>query len=289
MGAIARSPRILAAVRWISAAVIVLGLLAIVRALPVARGIELLRDRADGLGPPGMLVFGLAYVMAALLFVPGSALTLAAGAVFGPGWGTLVVSLASTSAAALAFLIARYFAREKVAALARKHPRFHAVDRAIGARGWRIVALLRLSPAMPFSAGNYLYGLTAVRFWPYVAASWLGMLPGTFLYVYLGHAGGAGLSAVGAERGGGRSAGEWAMLAVGLAATVVVTVYVTRVARRALREQGGLGADEIAPDAERAEEAGGGSLRGTAALALAALVVGSAASWAIVNSTTTGP
>ena len=234
-------------IRWASYLAILVGLIVIVRTLPVGRGVLALRGWVDGLGFLGMAVFALAYILAALLFIPGSALTLAAGAVFGLTFGTAVVSVASTTAAALAFLIARYLARDKMEHLARRHRKFGAMDRAIGEGGWRIVALLRLSPAVPYSAGNYLYGLTAIRFWPYVLASWLAMLPGTFLYVYLGYAGTAGLRAT---EGSSRGPGEWTLLAVGLLATIAVTIYITKLARRALREQAQLEEKDEPMDAE---------------------------------------
>jgi hypothetical protein len=122
------------------------------------------------------------------------------------------------------------------------------VDRAIAEGGWKVVALLRLSPAMPFSAGNYLFGLTAVSFWPYVLASWAAMLPGTFLYVYLGHAGRV------AAAGTARSPAEWALLGVGLLATIAVTVYVTRLARRAMSRQGGLAGEPAAVETAKEKE-----------------------------------
>ena len=137
----------------------------------------------------------------------------------------------------MAFLIARYVARNKVAERAHSNRHFGAIDRAIDEGGWKIVSLLRLSPAIPFNLQNYLYGLTPVRFWPYVLTSWLAMLPGTLLYVYIGHVTGA---AVGGQRE--RSTMKWAMLAIGLLATVAVTVYVTRLAKRKLKEQ----IDEVA-------------------------------------------
>jgi len=146
--------------------------------------------------------------------------------------GTITVSIGSTLGASLAFLIARYGARNKIAAMADRNRSFGAIDRAIAEGGWKIVALLRLSPAIPFNVQNYLHGLTSIRFWPYVVTSWLAMLPGTFLYVYLGHITGA---AVGAKRA--RTPAEWAMLGVGLLATVIVTVYITRLARSKLNEQ----------------------------------------------------
>ena len=228
-------------VNGISFIVLVACLILLVRVLPVDRAVQALQGGVDRLGVLGPAVFAVAYILAGLLFVPGSALTLASGALFGLIWGTAIVSIASTITAALAFLIARYIAREKVRRAAERNRSFAAIDHAIGKGGWRIVAMLRLSPAVPFSLGNYLYGLTSIRFWPYVLASWLCMLPGTFMYVYIGHLGAQGLQAA----GGGSNAvgvGKTVLLVAGLAATVVVTVYVTRLARRALSEQGALAA-----------------------------------------------
>ena len=159
---------------------ILAGAVLLLRALPLQAALLRLEQAARSLGGLGLAVYGLGYAAAALLFVPGSALTLGAGALFGLLPGLAVVSVASTTAAALAFLVARHLARRRVEALARSYPRFRAVDRAIAEGGWKVVALLRLSPAMPFSAGNYLFGLTAVGFWPYVATSWVAMLPATF-------------------------------------------------------------------------------------------------------------
>jgi uncharacterized membrane protein YdjX (TVP38/TMEM64 family) len=232
-------------VRWISVALIVLGLLLIARHVPVEAAVQALQGQIDKLGLWGPVLFGLVYVILVLLLVPGSALGLAAGALFGPLLGTVVVSLASTTAAALAFLISRYLARDRVARVLARSARLGAIDRAVSEGGWKIVALLRLSPAVPFTLQNYLYGLTGIHFWPYVLTSWLTMLPGTFLYVYLGHAGRVGLEAAAGARQ--RSPAEWAFLGLGLVATVAVTVYVTRLARKAIREQAPLAPAEALP------------------------------------------
>ncbi len=218
---------------WIALAILAAGLLLIGRQVPVGPALIELETWVAGLGPWGPVVFGLIYVAAVVLLVPASVLTLIAGALFGLGVGTIVVSLSSTLGAALSFLIARYLARDAIARRLSQTPRFAAIDRAIAENGWKIVAMLRLSPAVPFNIQNYLYGLTGIRFWPYVLTSWIAMLPGTFLYVYLGHAGRIGLEA--ASGGGTRTRGpaEWGMLAVGLLATVAVTIYLTRLARRA--------------------------------------------------------
>lgn len=224
--------------RWVRlASLLIIGasLIALIRLLPADHLVAMLSSTVEQLGAWGPVLFGAAYVLAAVLFVPGSALTLAAGALFGLWWGTVTVSLASTTAAGVAFLIGRYLARDSVRRWADQSPKFTAIDAAIGERGWKIIALLRLSPAVPFSLGNYLYGLTAIRFWPYVITSWLAMLPGTIMYIYLGYAGRAGIAAA-ATGTTTRSPGQWALLVIGLLATIVVTVYVTRIARKAIKE-----------------------------------------------------
>lgn len=217
--------------KWIGAALAAGALFAAWRLLPVEDWLQRFQQWVEGLGAAGGFLFGLIYVVAALLFVPGSLLTLAAGVAFGMVWGTVIVSLSATLAAAAAFLIARYAARPRVEKLARRNQKFGAVDRAIEKNGWKVVALLRLSPVVPFSLSNYLYGLTAIRFLPYVLTSWLAMLPGTFLYVYLGSIG-RGLGS-----GGRRTTGEWVLLGAGLAATAIVTVVLARVARKELKKE----------------------------------------------------
>jgi uncharacterized membrane protein YdjX (TVP38/TMEM64 family) len=266
--------------RTASFVAIVVSLIGIARLVPIDRLLSLLAVQIEQLGYWGPLLFGIAYVVAAVLFVPGSALTLAAGAIFGLGWGTLTVSLAATTAAALAFLISRYLFRPWVSAWAERHARFHAIDRAIAQGGWKIIALLRLSPLLPFSLGNYLFGVTAIRFWPYVLASWIFMLPGTFLYIYLGYAGRAGLAAAAGVEAGW-TAGQWAMLAIGLLATATVTVYISRLAARAIREQTRLGEPPpaAAPMPRTSAVAPVASARPPFALALLAAVLIIGAVW----------
>lgn len=232
----ATANRYVPALKWLLVAVAFVSLALLLRRLPVGPAVQRLEGWIDELGFWGPLVYGLIYVAAVVALVPGSALTLAAGALFGLVGGTVVASLASTTGAALAFLIGRYLARDRVATKLHHYPRFEAIDKAIGESGWRIVALLRLSPAVPFNVQNYLYGVTSIRFWTCVLTSWLTMLPATFLYVYLGHLGRESLDAAagGAERS--RSPAEWAMLIVGLLATLAVTVYLTYLARKALRQ-----------------------------------------------------
>jgi uncharacterized membrane protein YdjX (TVP38/TMEM64 family) len=125
------------------------------------------------------------------------------------------------------------FARDKIEQTVGSNQKFKQIDRAIGEQGAKLIFLLRLSPLIPFNLSNYLYGLTAVKFWPYFLASWIGMLPSTLLYVYLGAAGKAGLNAA-VGQSSGRAPWEYALFGIGLIATVVVTIWVTRIARKAL-------------------------------------------------------
>lgn len=187
----------------------------------------------EGLGFWGPAVFMLGYALATVAFVPGSLLTLSAGAVFGLGAGVVYVFAGASLGATLAFLVSRYLARGAVERRFAGDARFAAIDRAVAEQGLKIVTLLRLSPVFPFNALNYALGLTRVSLRHYVIAC-LGMLPGTLLYVYSGKVVGD-LAALAAGATTARGAGYWALLGTGMVATVVVTVLVTRTARRALR------------------------------------------------------
>jgi uncharacterized membrane protein YdjX (TVP38/TMEM64 family) len=188
----------------------------------------------DGLGPWGPAAFVLGYALAVVCFVPGSLLTLAAGAIFGLVEGTVLVLLAATIGSTAAFVLSRTVARDAIARRVEGDRRFAAIDRAIEREGRRIVFLLRLSPVFPFTLLNYALGLTRVRLVDYVVAS-VGMLPGTVLYVYSGKVAGD-LATLAGGAAVPRGAGYWAVIALGFAATLIVTILVTRVARRALRE-----------------------------------------------------
>ena len=143
-------------------------------------------DWVQHIGPWGTVLFGAAYVPAALLFVPGSLLTLAAGFLFGLVKGTVIVSLGSTAGAAAAFLVARKVAHHWVVRRLAGRPRLAAIGRAVETEGFKIVLLTRLSPVFPYNVLNYAFGLTSVPVGKYMLASWIGMLPGTIMYVYLG-------------------------------------------------------------------------------------------------------
>jgi uncharacterized membrane protein YdjX (TVP38/TMEM64 family) len=197
-----------------------------------------LRTWITAQGPAGIVLYGLVYALLTVLFVPAWPLTVGAGAAYGVLLGTIVVSVSSVTGAALAFLLARYLLRSRVERWVAGNQRFAAIDRAVGRQGWKIVALTRVSPVFPFNLQNYAYGLTAVGFWPYLLASWLAMLPGTLLYVYLGAVGVGVAEAATGTVDWVRTGLQW----LGLAATLAVTLLVTRIARRALAASAGTGA-----------------------------------------------
>ncbi len=221
--------------KWIGVAVAVVVLIIAVKFLPVTTWLRHFTDWIKGLGPLGIILYMGVYAVATVLFLPGWIFTVGAGIAFGLLWGTFAAICGATIGASLAFLLSRYVARDSISKRFGKNKKFNQIDAAIGKQGWKMVGLLRLSPLIPFNLSNYLYGLTAIAFVPYVIASFVGMLPGTLLYVYLGTVGKIGLEA--SKGGTHRSPLEYAFLAFGLLATVVVTVFVTRAAKSALKSK----------------------------------------------------
>lgn len=217
-------------IRWVSWMVIAAGVAQLFRALPAQQIVTDMHAWATDLGAWAPVIFGIGLVVGALLLVPTVALTLPAGATFGPWVGALTISLATTLAAAVAFIIARSLARQRLLAACEDDARFAAVDSAVGTSGWKLIALFRLSLAVPFGLSNYAFGLSSVRFVPYLITTWISMLPACLLYGWLGHLGSTGLA------GGALDGSPWqfVVLAVGLLATALATVYAHRLFRVAL-------------------------------------------------------
>lgn len=220
--------------KWIALGLGLIVLSVAISFLPVTEWVKAFTDWIRHLGITGAFIFIGVYAVAAVLFLPGAIFTIAAGLVYGIIGGTAVALAGATLGAGLAFLVARYLLRARIEKFAKKNKRFGAIDDAVGQQGWKIVGLLRLSPLIPFNVSNYFYGVTSIGFWPYLLASAIGMLPGTLLYAYLGAIGQAGLS--GGKKG--HSPLEWTFLGFGLLATVAVTVFVSRVAKKALQKTG---------------------------------------------------
>jgi uncharacterized membrane protein YdjX (TVP38/TMEM64 family) len=215
----------------------IIALFLAMRFLPVQQWLLSFNDWVGHMGAVGVFVFILVYAVATVLMAPGSILTIGAGFAFGLWKGFLAVSAGATLGASLAFLVARFIARDKIAAIAQRNEKFRNIDSVIGKQGAKLIFLLRLSPVIPFNLSNYFYGLTAVRFWPYVLASWIGMMPGTFLYVYIGTAGKAAVAAAAGGEAVKHGWQYWTFLGIGLVATLVVTIWVTKIARDALKSQ----------------------------------------------------
>jgi uncharacterized membrane protein YdjX (TVP38/TMEM64 family) len=187
------------------------------------------------LGIGGGIVFVIIYILATVLFIPGSLLTLGAGAVFDVFWGSIYVFVGATLGAISSFIIGRYFARDWVAKKIQTNPKFTAIDRAVAQAGFKIVLLTRLSPVFPFNLLNYALGITQVSLKDYSLAS-IGMIPGTVMYVYLGSLVGS-VAKIGLEDASKNPQGEiiqWTIRIIGLIATVAVTLYITKIAKKAL-------------------------------------------------------
>jgi uncharacterized membrane protein YdjX (TVP38/TMEM64 family) len=231
--------------RMVAAGLLVGTIIAVLVFLPVREylGRFLLWVQAMGVWGP-VFVAGL-YVVACVFFVPGSILTLGAGFLFGIGWGYVAVTVGSVVGAAAAFRVGRTLLRGWVEARVSGYPRFAAIDRAIGKQGFKIVLLLRLSPIVPFNLLNYACGLTKVSLRDYVLASWIGMVPGTLMFVYFGSALKSLADVLAGKAQGGTV--QTAFFIAGLVMTVVATVVITRIAKRALDEaieEQGHGGDE---------------------------------------------
>lgn len=211
----------------------------IIAILPDAnRSLSRLLEAIQSLGPWGPLSMIAVYIVACVLFIPGSILTIGAGFIFGIPLGVATVSIGSTLGAGAAFLFSRTLLRGFLRRKIESNCRFLALDEAVREHGFKIVLLTRLSPVLPFNLLNFAFGVTSVSFRDYMVASWIGMLPGAVLYVYIGSA--AKSLADLATRRETRSVEEYVPMAIGLAATIAISMLLTRIARKALREAGAM-------------------------------------------------
>ena len=213
--------------KWFWGCLIVIGIIICQVQFDLIQTIPKLIQWIESLGIIGMSLFVLVYILACILLIPGSPLTVGAGAVFGFWKGLILVSIGSTLGAAAAFLISRYLTREFIERKLNKSHKFSAMDMAITREGWKIIFLARLSPIIPFFLLNYALGLTKIRLHTYIISSWAGMIPGTVLYTYIGSLGKTILTAK-------RSPIDWVYLGIGLIATVSVTVLISRIAKKSL-------------------------------------------------------
>ncbi len=187
------------------------------------------------LGPVGAIAYIALYIVATIAFLPGSIVTLGAGVVYGVALGSIYVFIGACLGATAAFLIGRYLARDWVYKKIAGNEKFKAIDEAVGKEGFKIVLLTRLSPVFPFNLLNYAFGVTGVSLKDYLLG-FIGMIPGTIMYVYLGSLA-SSCALIGTENQPKNLAVQWTLRIVGFIATVAVTVFVTRIARKALEEK----------------------------------------------------
>ncbi|HSJ79859.1 MAG TPA: VTT domain-containing protein [Thiobacillus sp.] len=219
-----------------------------------------LENWVNSAGAAGPLVFMALYALATVLFLPGSVLTLAGGALFGPVWGTLWNLTGATLGASLAFLISRYLGADWVTR--RAGPRLKRLNEGVTSEGWRFVAFVRLVPLFPFNLLNYALGLTRIPFVAYVLASWVFMLPGAFAYTWLGYAGREALA-------GGEGMIRNILIALALLAAVIFLPHFVRKLREkpmlavaSLKQQLDAGDDVLLLDVRPAAEFVGGHIAG---------------------------
>lgn len=215
-------------VKVIIAVLVIAVLIALVKLLPIGDWLKQFQTYVQGLGAIGYVVFIVVYALCTVLFISPTALTLGAGAIFGPVVGTILVVVGATLGALTAFLLAKTVMRERVQGMAAANPKFRAVDKAISTEGAKIVFLVRLAPAFPFAFINYAFGLTGVRFVPYALATFFGIMPGTAAFVIFGSA------AAGAASGGT----NWVKLGIIIGVTVIITAIITKIAANAIKKAG---------------------------------------------------
>lgn len=221
--------------KYVGIAVIIAGLLASTQLINLQEILTNTLQWINDLGPSAAIVFIIIYMVATVFFFPASILTLGAGIIFDIFLGSLYVFIAASVGASLAFLVGRYIARGWVEKRIEGNPRFKAIDQAVAEEGMKIVLLTRLSPIFPFNLLNYAYGLTKVTFRDYVIGT-LGILPGTIMYVYVGSLA-KDLATLGSEEVTAPSEIQWAIRIIGFIATVAVTIYVTKIAKKALAQR----------------------------------------------------
>ena len=210
-------------------------------ALPMAHFIDWIaasQGYFKDLGAAGLLLYvGLYAAVQLAVVIPASPIAMGAGLIFGLGWGYGVVTLGSTLGLMMNFLLARYLARRWVAERLGRNEKFRLIDRAVGEKGWRIVALLRFCP-IPFGLANYCFGLTAVRFLPYTLASVVAIALPNFFFTYLGATAGTSLQAL-TGQGRPKHPAEYVMLGLGIVAGLVALAYIGRTARQAVAQTQG--------------------------------------------------
>jgi uncharacterized membrane protein YdjX (TVP38/TMEM64 family) len=216
---------------WLAAASI-LGFVALIAAwflLPLQEWLQGFSAWAQGLGTMGVVLVSIAYVICTILLVPGVPLTLAVAVAYG-WWALAICFFGGMIAALISFLISRYLARDRVKRFLDRYPTLKAIDTVTYEESFKTIVLSRLTPVTPFAVENYAFGVTGVRLVPFLVATAIGIVPGTVQNVWIGVIG-----RTAAE--GGAGVANWILLLIGLVATVVLTVWMTRQAKIRMKRQ----------------------------------------------------
>ena len=221
--------------KWVAIAALIAVFAAAYVYLPVSDWLSAFQHWVQGFGPLGWLIFIVVYAVTSFFLIPGSILTIGAGVAYGL-WAFPLVIIGAVLGSAISFLAARHIFHDRVQAKINQYPRFKAVNEAIRDEGWKVVLLLRLSPALPFSLQNWFLGLMPVGFWPAQIATLIGIMPGTLLYVWIASLGGEAAAGGGAGGDGEVSLLRYLALGIGLLATLIVTILITRKAQQKLKE-----------------------------------------------------
>ncbi len=184
----------------------------------------------EGFGFFRPFVFILIYLIGTVLFVPTVVLSLGAGILFGVPMGFFLVSVSSVMSESGFFLAGRYLSRGWLLKKVATNKKTQALYDSVAEGGWKMVVLVRLSAVLPFSVVNYALGLSKIRFSHYLAASWIGMIPGILLNVYLG----SFVGRIILEGHRQKTPAEWILFVVGLIVTLVMTIYATVVVKKVL-------------------------------------------------------
>ncbi|MBI3317417.1 MAG: TVP38/TMEM64 family protein [Candidatus Omnitrophica bacterium] len=184
----------------------------------------------EGSGIWGPFIFIGVYILSILFFIPSFVFTFSGGVLFGLWKGTVLSLLANGAGSVCALLMGRYLARNIVEKKFAHRREFERIAQAVQKKGWKMIALARVSPVFPFLIGNYAFGVTRIPAWKYFLASVLGSIPSAAVYTYAGFVTGSLASLHSANHG--RTPGEWLLLILGLAGTIFLTVYLQKIVRQ---------------------------------------------------------
>lgn len=221
--------------RWALLGLLVVGLALAYTLLPLKEWLTEIARALRGLGPIAFALYVATYVVASLLILPAVLLSIGAGFAWGALGGFAIAVPAATLAATCAFLVSRFFFSGRFRSWLLHRPRLHAVERAVNEKGAPLVFLLRLSPMLPFPVLNYIFGLTLIPYRAFALATFIGMMPITFMWTYVGSLG-AELGGLDGDTPGKLGAAKIGFGVVGGLVTLAVSIWVGRAARKALRE-----------------------------------------------------